>query len=130
MMEKLLAHPTDTTNSTGTSVITGTTDYSVAICGAGPVGLALALLLVRHGMAPQRIALLDAKTLAQSVQDPRSIAISYGSRQILQEVGAWTAYPSGLLGRGLPNLFIIAVARAVHRCSATWRIRSRRTSTG
>lgn len=87
MMEKL---PANTTDTTGTTVITGTTDYSVAICGAGPVGLALALLLVRHGMAPQRIALLDAKTLAQSVQDPRSIAISYGSRLLLQEIGAWT----------------------------------------
>ncbi len=65
------------------------TDYDIAICGAGPVGLALAALLVKHGVAPARIALIDAKTLYQASQDPRSIALSYGSKQILEEVGAW-----------------------------------------
>ncbi|HEX7644418.1 MAG TPA: FAD-dependent monooxygenase [Burkholderiaceae bacterium] len=61
----------------------------IAICGAGPVGLAAALLLVRHGVAPGRIALLDAKNAEQAAADPRSIAISYGSRQILEQLGAW-----------------------------------------
>ena len=60
-----------------------TTDYDIAICGAGPVGLALASLLAGRGMPAARIALLDAKTLEQTVHDPRSIALSYGSRQIL-----------------------------------------------
>jgi 2-octaprenyl-6-methoxyphenol hydroxylase len=64
-------------------------DYDVAICGAGPVGMALAALLAKGGMAGQRIALLDAKTLAQASGDPRSIALSWGSRQILEEIGAW-----------------------------------------
>jgi len=66
-----------------------TTDFDIAICGAGPVGLALAALLVKRGAVPARIALLDAKTVEQVAQDPRSIALSYGSRQILEEVGAW-----------------------------------------
>jgi 2-octaprenyl-6-methoxyphenol hydroxylase len=66
-----------------------TTDFDIAICGAGPVGLALAALLVRRGTAPARIALIDAKTVEQATQDPRSIALSYGSRQILEQVGAW-----------------------------------------
>ncbi|MDL2355209.1 MAG: FAD-dependent monooxygenase [Pseudomonadota bacterium] len=61
----------------------------VAICGAGPVGMALAALLVRRGTAPARIALIDAKPLALVVADPRSIALSYGSRLLLEEVGAW-----------------------------------------
>jgi 2-octaprenyl-6-methoxyphenol hydroxylase len=61
----------------------------IAICGAGPVGLALAALLVKRGMAAQRIVVIDAKTLAQTQQDPRSIALSYGSRQIMEQVGAW-----------------------------------------
>ncbi len=61
----------------------------IAICGAGPVGMALAALLARRGIAGQRIALLDAKTLAQASLDPRSIALSWGSRQILEEIGAW-----------------------------------------
>ncbi|NDP59044.1 MAG: 2-octaprenyl-6-methoxyphenyl hydroxylase, partial [Oxalobacteraceae bacterium] len=65
------------------------TDVDIAICGAGPVGLVLAGLLVQRGMAPERIALVDAKTAVQSAADPRSIALSYGSRQILEQVGAW-----------------------------------------
>jgi len=63
--------------------------FDIAICGAGPVGMALAALLAQRGMDPARIALLDAKTLAQAGADPRSIALSYGSRQILEDVGAW-----------------------------------------
>jgi len=65
------------------------TDFEIAICGAGPVGLALAALLVQRGLAPARIVVIDAKTLEQAAQDPRSIALSYGSRQILEEVRAW-----------------------------------------
>lgn len=65
------------------------TDFDIAICGAGPVGLALALLLVKRGMQGARIALIDAKPLEQAAQDPRSIALSYGSRQILEEIGVW-----------------------------------------
>lgn len=63
--------------------------FDVAICGAGPVGLALAALLVRRGMAPARICLLDGRTIEDARRDPRSIALSYGSRQILEQIGAW-----------------------------------------
>jgi 2-octaprenyl-6-methoxyphenol hydroxylase len=66
-----------------------TTDYDIVICGAGPVGLALATLLVKRGCAPQRIALIDAKTLEQVAHDPRSIALSYGSKQLLDQMHAW-----------------------------------------
>ena len=65
------------------------TDYDIAICGGGPVGLTLALLLLKYGVRAERIALIDAKTIDQAAIDPRSIALSYGSRQILEEVGAW-----------------------------------------
>ncbi|MEN9864953.1 MAG: hypothetical protein RL748_543 [Pseudomonadota bacterium] len=61
----------------------------IAICGAGPVGMALAAMLVKNGVAASQITLIDGKSLEQSVQDPRSIALSYGSRQILQRIGAW-----------------------------------------
>lgn len=61
----------------------------VAICGAGPVGLALAALMARRGVAPERIALVDAKALGQAISDPRSIALSWGSRMLLDDVGAW-----------------------------------------
>ena len=69
--------------------MTLTTDFDIAICGAGPVGLTLALHLVKHGVAATRIVLIDAKTIAHTVHDPRSIALSYGSRQILERAGAW-----------------------------------------
>jgi len=62
----------------------------VAICGAGPVGLALAALLARRGVAGQRIALVDARSLGQAISDPRSIALSWGSRMLLEDVGAWS----------------------------------------
>jgi 2-octaprenyl-6-methoxyphenol hydroxylase len=67
------------------------TDFDIAICGAGPVGMTFAALLIKRGMAPGRVALIDAKTVEQVAQDPRSIALSYGSRQILEEVDAWPA---------------------------------------
>lgn len=66
-----------------------TTDFDLAICGAGPVGLTLALHLVKYGVAASRIVLIDAKTIDQTIHDPRSIALSYGSRQILERAGAW-----------------------------------------
>lgn len=59
-----------------------------AICGAGPVGQALALLLHQAGIATQDIVLFDAKTHTQVSQDARSIALSYGSDQILNKLGA------------------------------------------
>jgi 2-octaprenyl-6-methoxyphenol hydroxylase len=65
------------------------TDFDIAICGGGPVGLALALLLVKRGFAASRIGVIDAKPVEQTIKDPRSIALSYGSRQILEEIGAW-----------------------------------------
>jgi 2-octaprenyl-6-methoxyphenol hydroxylase len=63
--------------------------YDVAICGAGPVGMALAALLARRGVDGGRIALIDARPLAQAASDPRSIALAWGSRLLLEEVGAW-----------------------------------------
>jgi 2-octaprenyl-6-methoxyphenol hydroxylase len=65
------------------------TDFDIAICGGGPVGLALALLLVKYGVRAERIALIDAKPVEHAAKDPRAIALSYGSRQILEDIGAW-----------------------------------------
>lgn len=64
-------------------------DVDVAICGAGPVGLALAAFLARRGVPGQRIVLIDGKSLGQAISDPRSIALSWGSVQLLDDVGAW-----------------------------------------
>jgi 2-octaprenyl-6-methoxyphenol hydroxylase len=66
-------------------------EVDVAICGAGPVGMALAALLARRGISGERIALIDARSLGQAISDPRSIALSWGSRTLLDDVGAWSA---------------------------------------
>ncbi len=68
---------------------TQSNNYDVAICGAGPAGMALAALLVQRGAAPERVVLIDAKTLDAAGNDPRTLALSWGSRQILEQVGAW-----------------------------------------
>ncbi|MDB5797735.1 MAG: UbiH/UbiF/VisC/COQ6 family ubiquinone biosynthesis hydroxylase [Paucimonas sp.] len=65
------------------------TDFDIVVVGAGPVGLALGALMARHDLPPARIALVDGKTLAASIADPRTVALSYGSRQILERIGAW-----------------------------------------
>ncbi|HXA47673.1 MAG TPA: FAD-dependent monooxygenase [Burkholderiaceae bacterium] len=65
------------------------TDTDIVVCGAGPVGLAFSLLLVKGGVTANRITVIDAKSIEQAAEDPRSIALSYGSRQILEEIGAW-----------------------------------------
>ena len=76
---------------------TGTQDEAlvadVAICGAGPVGMALAALLARRGDS-LRIALIDGKSLGQAISDPRSIALAWGSRLLLEDVGAWAGVSS------------------------------------
>ena len=66
-----------------------TPEFDIAICGAGPVGQTLAALLIKRGIAPKRIVLIDAKTSEQAANDARTIALSYGSQQILQAAGAW-----------------------------------------
>lgn len=64
-------------------------EVDVAVCGAGPVGLALAAHLAHRGVEGARIALIDGKSLGQAIADPRSIALSWGSVQLLEEIGAW-----------------------------------------
>ena len=60
------------------------------ICGAGPVGQALALELHKNGVAASDILLVDAKSIEQASKDARTIALSHGSHQLLQR---WNAAP-------------------------------------
>lgn len=66
-----------------------TTD--VLIIGAGPVGMATALLARRAGYA---VDLLDARDAGSWQDDPRALALSEGSRQLLVQLGAWPAAQS------------------------------------
>ncbi|KVL51172.1 UbiH/UbiF/VisC/COQ6 family ubiquinone biosynthesis hydroxylase [Burkholderia territorii] len=63
-------------------------DYDLAIVGAGPVGLALAGWLARRSATQHAsIALIDAREPAASANDPRAIAVSHGSRVLLDTLG-------------------------------------------
>ncbi len=64
-----------------------TTDhYDIVIIGGGPVGMALALALRDTGVSN---LLLEARGLPEKDEDPRPLALSYGSRLILHRLGVW-----------------------------------------
>lgn len=65
--------------------------YDVAIVGAGPVGMALSLMLSRLAPNPARIALFgqSANQVASGEQDPRTLALNEGSRESLRALAAW-----------------------------------------
>jgi 2-octaprenyl-6-methoxyphenol hydroxylase len=58
-----------------------------AIIGAGPIGLALALRLLQT--TDFALTLFDAQPLGHADGDPRTIALSAGSQELLQSLGAW-----------------------------------------
>jgi 2-octaprenyl-6-methoxyphenol hydroxylase len=68
-----------------------TTAWQLAVVGAGPVGLALALHAAR--LLPQaQITVFDARPLERDVAaDARTLALALGSVQFLQRLGAWPA---------------------------------------
>ncbi len=65
--------------------------FDIVIIGAGPVGMALAAGLANKwkaaGRDPSLIALIDAKTLDQAQQDPRTLALADVSRMRLMNLG-------------------------------------------
>lgn len=66
-------------------------DFDVTIVGAGPVGLALAGWLARRSATQAlKIALIDAREPQDAQADPRAIAVSHGSRMILEPL-RWPA---------------------------------------
>ena len=61
----------------------------IAIVGAGPAGLSLALLAAR-ALPQAQISLFDARPLDRDVSgDPRTLALSLGSVQLLERLGVW-----------------------------------------
>jgi 2-octaprenyl-6-methoxyphenol hydroxylase len=62
---------------------------TLAVVGAGPVGLALALLAA---LPRAQVSVFDARPLGKDVSgDPRTLALSLGSVQLLQRLEAWQA---------------------------------------
>ena len=66
-----------------------TVAWQIAVVGAGPVGLALALHAARL-LPHAQISLFDARPAERDVSaDPRTLALSLGSVQFLQRLDAW-----------------------------------------
>ena len=65
------------------------TAIRIAVVGAGPAGLALALHAA-HLLPAARITVFDARPAGHDVSgDPRTLALSLGSVQFLQRLGTW-----------------------------------------
>ena len=64
-----------------------TSNHEVVIVGGGPVGAALALALDQAGRS---VLLADAREDPIGDEDPRSLALSFGSRLVLDRLGVWT----------------------------------------
>ena len=63
----------------------------MAVIGAGPVGLALALQAARN-LPHAQVSVFDARPLERDVSgDPRTLALSLGSVHLLERLGAWNA---------------------------------------
>lgn len=65
-------------------------NFDVIIIGGGPVGMALALALRDSDTS---VLLLEARGLPAKTEDSRPLALSHGSRLILQRLGVWQALP-------------------------------------
>ena len=63
-------------------------DYDILIAGGGPVGGALALVLRDAGLA---LGVLEARAPEAAGHDPRPLALSHGTRLILERLGIWQA---------------------------------------
>jgi 2-octaprenyl-6-methoxyphenol hydroxylase len=65
-------------------------DHGIAIVGGGPAGMALALALHKQGVASE---IFDARARGAAGTDKRILALSHGSRQTLEWLGAWQDIP-------------------------------------
>jgi 2-octaprenyl-6-methoxyphenol hydroxylase len=63
-------------------------ETDIAIVGGGPVGMALALALADGAY---RVIVLESRQRGAPVSDPRPLALSYGSRLLLERLTVWHA---------------------------------------
>ena len=69
--------------------MTANSVFDVAVVGSGPVGLALALALQREAHVPVRVAVIAPP--APAPERLRTVALSPGSRALLERLGVWGA---------------------------------------
>ncbi|HYN55103.1 MAG TPA: FAD-dependent oxidoreductase [Methylotenera sp.] len=62
------------------------TNNTVVIVGGGPVGATLALLLAKQGV---KVTVLEARKQGDAYAESRALALSFGSRRILEKLGVW-----------------------------------------
>ena len=124
------------------------TDFDIAICGAGPVGAALALMLAGQHPDPSRVAVLgknfDLASTDHAQGDPRTLALNHGSRRlVLNQLKAWprqaaimrTVHVSqqGRLGRCLikaDELQVPDLGAVVHYDDLLWSLHARLRESG
>lgn len=93
--------------------------WRIAVIGAGPAGLALALLAARL-LPSAEISLFDARPADKDVSgDPRTLALALGSVQLLQRLQAWPtagvqAITEVLVSQAPPTVRLRGTADAVH----------------
>ncbi len=59
---------------------------NIVIVGGGPVGATLALLLAKQGLS---VTVLEARKQRAAYNESRALALSYGSKRILEKLGVW-----------------------------------------
>ena len=98
-------------------------DIHIAVIGAGPVGLALALHAAR-ALPQARLTLFDARPADKEVAgDARTLALSLGSVQLLQRLGVWPAQLAQPIlqvhvSQAAPSLDLFGSPAAVHLSAA------------
>lgn len=65
--------------------------HDIAIVGAGPVGMTLALALQDAGF---NMLLVDSRARGAARHDPRVLALSHGTRLTLERLGIWARLPA------------------------------------
>jgi 2-octaprenyl-6-methoxyphenol hydroxylase len=72
---------------TGDPVTWPSADHDIVIVGGGPIGAAVAIALQASGFD---VLVLEARADQHDRDDARTLAISYGSRLILERLGLWS----------------------------------------
>ena len=96
-----------------------TPSWRIAVVGAGPAGLALALQAARL-LPGAEITLFDARAADKDVSgDARTLALALGSVRALQALGAWPASAAQpitevMVSQAPPTLDLPWAAGAVH----------------